>query len=127
MKTVFINLKEGNKSSSKTITINDIITLDESFVDMANYLNKDTAGTLVHFKHQQIIQLNLTRVSPYILLFFDDNLNYEGATHSIFSGAGSFTIQTAYKYILFLKIPYDLKLNNIISLSIKTPQPNVLK
>ena len=119
MKTVFIELKDGNTTSSKAITINDSITLNESFVDMANYLDKDTVGLLVHFKHQQNNLLNLTKVSPYILLFFDENLNYKGATHSIKNGIGNFIIQTQYKLILFIKVPHYLKLDDIISLSVK--------
>jgi hypothetical protein len=118
MKTVFLKLKEDNIISSKALLINDIITLDESFIDMGNYLKKYTVGALIHFNSQQIIQLNLTKVSPYILLFFDDSLLFKGATHSIVSGAGSFSIQTEYKHILFVKIPNDLKLNTIIGLNI---------
>lgn len=118
MKTVFINLKEGEKTSSKALFINDIITLDDSFIDIGSYLNKDTVGALIHFNSQQIIQLNLTKVSPYILLFFDDSLLFKGATHSIVSGTGSFSIQTEYKHILFVKIPNALKLNTIIGLNI---------
>jgi hypothetical protein len=118
MKTVFINLKEGERTSSKALLVNDIITLDESFIDMGNYLNKEAVGALIYFNSQQIIQLNLTKVSPYILLFFDDSLLFKGATHSIVSGTGSFSIQTEYKQILFVKIPHDLKLNTIISLNI---------
>jgi hypothetical protein len=118
MKTVFLKLKEGEKTSSKALLVNDIISLDESFIDMGNYLNKDTVGALIHFNSQQIIQLNLTKVSPYILLFFDDSLIFKGATHSIVSGTGSFSIQTEYKHILFVKIPHDLKLNTIIGLNI---------
>jgi hypothetical protein len=110
MKTVFLKLKEGEKTSSKALLINDIITLDEAFIDMGNYLKKDTVGALIHFNSQQIIQLNLTKVSPYILLFFDDSLIFKGATHSIVSGTGSFSIQTEYKHI------HDLKLNTIIGL-----------
>ena len=49
MKTVFLNMKEGDKTSSKSIPVNDIITLDASHVDMANYLNKDTVSALIHF------------------------------------------------------------------------------
>ena len=118
MKTVFLNMKEGDKTSSKSIPVNDIITLDASHVDMANYLNKDTVSALIHFNYQQIIHLNLTKASPYVLLFFDDSFVFKGATHSIASGTGSFSIQTGYKHILFVKIPHDLKLNTIISLNI---------
>jgi len=118
MKTVFLTLKEAKKTSSKAILVNDIITLNASFVDMANYLNKDTVGALIHFNCLQIVRLNLTKASPYVLLFFDDTLHFKGATHSIASSTGSFGINTDYKHILFVKIPHDLKLNTIIRLTI---------
>lgn len=120
MKTVFLNLKEGNKTSVKTLTINSIVILDEPFVDMENYLDKDTTCVFIHFKHQQNSYLNLTKVSPYVLLFFDENLMYTGATHSIRYGSGSFGIQTQYKFILFIRMPHHLNLNDILSLQIKT-------
>jgi len=114
MKTAFIKLKDGNTTSSKAITINDSITLNESFADMANYLDKDTVGLLVHFKHQQNNLLNLTKVSPYILLFFDEELFFKGTSYSINSGSGTYTIQTQYKNILIIKMPFEFDLNEVI-------------
>ena len=72
MKTVFINLKEGEINYSQEVSINSSITLDSSFVDMSNYLDEDALGVLVRFEHDQTTtRLNLTDVSPYVLLFFD--------------------------------------------------------
>ena len=117
MKTVFINLKEGEINSSQEVTINSIITLDSSFVEMANYLNKDKLGVLIQFEHNQTTTiLNLTHVSPYVLLFFDAELYFKGASYSIKGSAGSFTIQTQYKHILFLRVPHSLQLSSIINL-----------
>jgi hypothetical protein len=117
MKTVFINLKEGEINYSQEVTINSIITLDSSFVDVANYLNEDELGVLIQFKHNQTTtRLHLTDVSPYVLLFFDGNLNFKGASYSIKGSAGSFTIQTQYKNILFLRVPHSLQLSTIINL-----------
>jgi hypothetical protein len=117
MKTVFINLEESQINYSQEVTINSIITLDSSFVDMPNYLNEDELGVLIQFEHNQTTtRLNLTDVSPYVLLFFDDELNFKSASYSIKSGTGSFTIQTQYKSILFLRIPHNLQLGAIINL-----------
>ena len=116
MKTVSLNLKVGDKTAVKAIPINDRITLDTPFVDMAQYLDKDSLGLLVHITYKHIVQLHLTKVSPYILLFFDDALQYTGATHSISSGTGTFTMQTAYKHVLFLKLPHDVAGQTILSL-----------
>ena len=117
MKTVFISLKEGEINSSQEVPINRIIRLDSSFVDMANYINEGELGVLIQFEHNQTTTiLNLTDVSPYVLLFFDDELYFKGASYSIKSGTGSFTFQTQYKNILFLRVPHNLKLNKIINL-----------
>jgi hypothetical protein len=118
MKTVIINLKEGEIISSQKITINSIITLDSSFVDMTKYLNEDELGVLIQLDHQRpATLLNLTDVTPYVLLYFNEKLEFKGASYSIKSGSGSFTIQTQFKNILFVRLPHDLKLNQIINLN----------
>ena len=84
---------------------------------MAKSLNGDELGVLIQFEHKQSTTiLNVTDVSPYALLFFDDELSFKGATYSIKSGTGSFIIQTQYKNILFLRVPHNLKLSTIINL-----------
>ena len=119
MKTVFINLKKSEINYYQEVPINSIIKLDYSFVDIANYLNGDELCVLIQFEHhQKITTLNLTDVFPYTLLIFDDNLCFEGASYSLKSGTGSFTITTQYKNILFVKMPHDLTLNQIINLNI---------
>ena len=118
MKSVFINLKEDEITSSQEVSINSMITLDSSFVDMANYINENQLGVLIQFEHHQTITiLNLTDVSPYVLLFFDDELYFKGASYSIKSGTGSFTLQTQYKNILLVRMPHNLKLNKINNLN----------
>ncbi|WP_297708043.1 hypothetical protein [uncultured Eudoraea sp.] len=118
MKTVFINLKEGEINYSQEVPINCIIELDSSFVDIANYVNEDELGVLIQFEHHQTITiLNLTGVTPYVLLFFDDELYFKGASYSIKSGTGSFIIQTQYKNILLVRMPHNLKLSKIINLN----------
>ncbi|WP_033960398.1 hypothetical protein [Psychroserpens jangbogonensis] len=118
MKTVFINLQKDEIKSSQEIPINCIIKIDSSFVDMGQYLNKNELGALILFEHHQIITtLNLTEVTPYVLLFFDANLIFKGASYSLKSGIGRFTLETQYKTILFLRLPHNLKLNTIINLS----------
>ena len=118
MNTVFINSKEDDITSSQEVPINSIIKLDSSFVDMGNYLNENQLGVLMQLQHhQEITLLNLTNVSPYILLFFDADLVFKGASYSIKSSPGSFSIQTQSKNILFLRLPHTLRLNQINNLS----------
>ena len=117
MKTIIINSKESNIISSQKIFVNSIIKLDSSFVDMANHLNEEELGVLIQPEHNQTLAiLNLTGVTSYVLLFFDDELHFKGSTESNKCGTGSFTIQTQYKNILFVRIPHNLELNKIINL-----------
>ena len=118
MKTVSINSKEDDIKSSQNIPIHASITLETAFVDMPTYLNNDELGVLLQLQHKQpITTLHVTDVTPYVLLYFDADLNYKGAAYSIKSGTGPFTIHTPYKTILFVRLPHDLKLNTITKLS----------
>ena len=121
MKTVFINYREGKFITSQLLPISQHIQLESAFVDLTNYFKKEELGVLIQFTHQQITTLlDLTRVAPYVLLYFDKDLIYKGASYSIKSGTGNFTISTQYKNILLLRMPIDLKLNTIKSINMKT-------
>lgn len=113
MKTLTLNLKEGNTASSIAVPIDNSITLDASFIDVVTYFDKGTRNFLFQFNHQQNSYLNVTDVSPYMLLFFDEEYKYIGATLSIKNGTGNFTIITQHKYVLFLKMPHDIKAHTI--------------
>ena len=118
MTTVFINSKAHDITSTHEVPIDAVITLDSSFVDMANYINANELSVLVQFEHQQLITiLNLTEVCPYVVLCFDADLMFKEAFYSIKSGTGNFTVPTQYKTLLFLRLPHTLQLNTLINLS----------
>ncbi|SDR90694.1 hypothetical protein SAMN04515667_0960 [Formosa sp. Hel1_31_208] len=118
MTTVCITTKKDNMMSTQDIPINSLIKIDSPFIDVANHLNKDDFSALIEFEHHQTTTiLNLTNISPYVLLFFDDDLCFQGASYSIKSGSGVSTLQTAYKHILFIRMPHQLDLKNIINLN----------
>ena len=120
MKKAVINCKEGEINSVKKISIDQQLLLDASFVDVAHYISKEEKVVLLQFTHRQATStLNLTGLSPYMLVFFNDELEYKGASYSIKSGTGSFTISSPYKNILFLRMPHAINLNKIISLTIE--------
>lgn len=127
MKTLVLNLKEDSSITSTELPIQDIITLDSSFVDVDNYLDKGDVSTLFQFTHQQNSLLNVTEVSPYILLYFDESRELKGATLSIKSGSGNRTIITQYKYVLFVRMPHDLSLNDIHDFQIEKNKKDVCK
>ena len=118
MKTVIIKLKEDEIIYSQKVPVNCIININSSFVDISNHLHKDDLGALVQFEHNKTISiLNLTDVTPYILLFFDNELCFKGASYSLNKERASYMLQTEYKTILFIKYPNNLRLNNIEKLS----------
>ncbi len=127
MKTLILNFKVGDSITSTPFPICDFITLHSSFVDVANYLDKESASTFIQFPHSRNSLLNVTEVSPYVLLFFDENREYKGASLSIKSGTGDRTIITQYKYVLFVRMPHGLKLNVLHSFQIEKDKGEVLK
>ena len=54
--------------------------------------------------------LELSKVAPFAVLYFDDDLQFAGAAYSLDSSERSFGTGTAYKKILLLHypIPFDL-------------------
>ena len=120
MKTVFIILSKGSGTVTRALPLDVVMDSDESFADISHYFEHDTRGALFHFTHQQTnTTLHLCGVSPYTLLFFDEQLHFTGATQSIQRGSGDFDLQTQSKYLLFVRLPHNLPLQRIIQLKIK--------
>jgi len=96
------------------ITLDASFTVNTSFVDMQKYLKDDEEEVLLinESASKQTI-INLTGITPYILLFFDDELKFKGASYSIQHTNGDFRITTAHKYYLFVRVPYDINLDQV--------------
>jgi hypothetical protein len=120
MKTVKITLKDGESNYwTEDLPLNAIIKVDSSFVDISNFLDDNELDVLMQLEHNQpITKLNLTNVTPYVLLCFDNALHFRGASYSIKNGTGPFTIETQFKNLLFLRMPHNLNLNQIINLTL---------
>lgn len=119
MATVSINFKKGKNKYTQDALVDSIIQFNSSFVDISKYITGKENGVLISIRHAQTTSiLNLTNTSPYLLLFFNENLKYMSTTYSIKSATGSFTVQTQYKKILILRASNNLKLKYIISLNI---------
>ncbi len=83
-------------------------------------LQDGTSPLFLEINHQQVITfLELTEVSPFVLLYFDEELDFTGASYSINNGNGSFGIKTQVKRILFLNHPINLKLEEVLLIKIK--------
>jgi hypothetical protein len=120
MMTITLTFKK-NKADywTENFPIHEIIKLETSAIDISNYLDGNTLDVLFQMEHKQLLsRLLLTEVTPYVLLFFDDAFDFKGASHSIKSGNGSFTLQTQYKHILFLRMPHALQLKHLTYLTI---------
>ena len=96
------------------VYIDSIVDLDLDFIDVKSHTKGDKKALLFRLSHSKVnTQLNLADVTPYVLIYFDELLEFKGASYSIKSGEGNFTIQTQYKTILLLKLPIDFELNTI--------------
>ena len=120
MKTVKITFKEDELNYwTEDLALNAIIKIDSSFVDISNFLDENELDVLIQLEHNQpITTLHVTDVTPYVLLFFDDTLQFQGASYSVKRGSGRFTIQTHYKSILLIRMPHNLNLDDILNLKI---------
>ena len=114
-----LTIKLSGNNTVQHINVNFIFTIKSSFIDINKYLHENEESILIRNEsNNNTTIIDLTNVTPYVLLFFDDDLYFKGASYSIKSGNGSYTIKTEYKNILFVRIPHSLKLNSINKLNI---------
>ena len=120
MMTITLTFKKNEADYwTEDSPIHGIIKIDSSAIDISNYLDGNTLDVLFQMEHKQLLsRLLLTEVTPYVLLFFDDTFNFKGASYSIKSGLGSYTLQTQYKNILFLRMPHDFQLKFLTDITI---------
>ena len=109
-----------NQIKISLLSEDDIINevyVDSTFIEVRLFSKGKEEAMLFRLSHTSINTfLNLTDVSPYAILFFDEKLKFKGASQSIKSCEGSFSIQTQYKTILFVRHPNRLKLNDLTKL-----------
>lgn len=93
-------------------------TLKTSFIDMQKYLRDNEEEILiVNESESNNTIIDLTNITPYIILFFDDLLRFTGATYSLQNGNGVFRISTPFKYYLFVRHPHEINLEEVRVLS----------
>lgn len=79
----------------------------------------DNETLFLEIEHLQInTHLELSNVSPYVLLYFDNEFSFIGAAYSINELGNSFGIITQVKKILFIKFPIEFQLNTLVNISI---------
>jgi len=105
-------------NTTATLTAVDLIETNRVGLDMTSILNVRQNVYLLKIRHSKTNTiLDLTHVVPYALLFFNEKLEFCGASYSLNKLGTSYMLQTAYKTILFVKHPHNLKLNTLTKLS----------
>ena len=112
-KTLQITMK--NKGS---VTIEATVKkTNDTFIKVFE-LQETTSPLFLEIKNQQIISLlELCKVSPYVLLYFDEELNFSGASYSLNGNESSFGISTEAKKILLLHYPISFQLKEVFCLT----------
>lgn len=81
-------------------------------------LQNGTSPLFLEIEHQQInTVLELSKVSPFVLLYFDEELEFKGASYSLNGSDSSFGVGTLYKKILLLHYPISFVLEEVLSLT----------
>ena len=75
-----------------------------------------TSPLYLEIEIQQInTLLELTKVAPFVLLYFDEELEFTGASYSLNSYDSPFSISTQSKKILILHFPIDFRLEDVLN------------
>ena len=115
----FLSVKLIAKGDS-TITLTEVnlIETEHPFFNIKALINFKQEILLLKIRHSRTNTiLDLTNATPYALLFFNENLEFCGASYSLNKEGASYMLQTEYKTILFVKHPNRLELTNINTLS----------
>lgn len=118
MNTYAITLKFENNFQTLHATA---LEIDTATVNVHNYGIINGQNYLLAVKHHQLnTVLDVTRITPYQLIFFDDKQNFIGCSASLGKPEHLFSIQTTAKYILLVPFNVKIECQNLEKLSIKT-------
>jgi hypothetical protein len=99
------------------LPIDTRLDLQSDFIEVRSFIQPDQNAYLFTCTHSKInTQVVLTGVTPYAILYFDEFLEFKGASLSTASVEGNFVIQTQYKTMLLLKLPLEVDLHKVIKL-----------
>ena len=113
-KLLQITLKDHSQ-----ITIEATVkTTTDTFIKVHEF---QEAGTplLLNIQHTQINSLlELSKVAPFVLLYFDDTNVFSGASYSLNGFKNQFGISIQAKKLLVLPFPIVFKLEEVVSLTL---------
>jgi hypothetical protein len=113
-KSIQITLKDRTQIQFEAT----VQTTSDTFIKV-HELQEGTSPLFLEIDHQQVnTLLELSKVSPFVLLYFDEKLEFTGASYSINNGNGSYGINTQAKKILFLNHPINFKLEEVLSINL---------
>lgn len=76
-----------------------------------------TSPLYLEIEHPQMnTLLELSKVAPFVLLYFNAELEFTGASYSLNNSEGPFQISTQSKKILIVPFPIAFKLDDVIDL-----------
>ena len=106
MKTTFqITLKDGNQIMLDAVEK----TTNKTSIRIHEFFEQDTPCLMLSFEHDELnTLLDLTKTSPYTLLYFDDRNIYAAAAYSNNEKESPFFINTQFKRVLF--VPSSVKI-----------------
>ena len=94
----------GNRTYDQILKLEVIpFEIKSTCILLKDKITQDQNPYLLHSTHQELTSLlDVTRVTPYEIWYFDENFQFTGKAISLHQGSGTFRIQTQAKWILLL-------------------------
>ncbi|QKJ64974.1 hypothetical protein [Flavobacterium sp. M31R6] len=115
MNTSEIILKFEN--NIQTLSIN-LIAIDFTTTIVRNHGIINNQSHLFSIKHEQLnTVLDLTEITPFQLIYFNENKEFIGGSFSLGSPEHLFSIQTTAKHILLIPYKEKIELDKLLNFS----------
>lgn len=113
-KLLQIRLKDQNQITFEAL----VKTTSDTFIKV-HELQEELSPLLLEINHHQLnTLLELSKVSPFVLLYFDDSLLFTGASFSLNEFKSTFGISTQSKKVLLLHFPISFQLEDVLCLNV---------
>jgi hypothetical protein len=105
--------------NQSTVNLNlQLIFIESEGFDANLLMNNEDNCFLLKKKHQSITTtINLTKITPYVLLQFNKNKEFTGATFSLNEFQSPFSLKAIAEYFLLLPYPLAFALQDLKSIS----------
>jgi hypothetical protein len=92
------------------------ISTDDHYLKLHPLVHSDGSIFYISIKHEKLNTfIDLTGYSPCAILYFDDSLNFEGASYYSKASDSFYCVQTQSKNIFLVKLPQSLPLNSLLN------------